>query len=100
MVFVEDLLRNHGQELELDLVFQNKEKEKEICRPEVHRPGLSLAGFLKKFVLDRILVFDMGHIVEDGSHAELLQQGGLYKTLWDAQVGGFLPDKKNGAPDE
>ncbi|CDZ77115.1 putative ABC transporter ATP-binding protein [Legionella massiliensis] len=42
--------------------------------------------------MDRILVFDKGHIVEDGSHAELLQQGGLYKTLWDAQVGGFLPD--------
>lgn len=44
--------------------------------------------------MDRILVFDKGHIVEDGTHAELLKQGGLYKTLWDAQVGGFLPDKK------
>lgn len=44
--------------------------------------------------MDRILVFDKGHIVEDGSHAELLHQDGLYKTLWDAQVGGFLPDTK------
>lgn len=42
--------------------------------------------------MDRILVFDKGHIVQDGSHAELVQQKGLYKTLWDAQVGGFLPD--------
>ena len=50
--------------------------------------------------MDRILVFDKGHIVEDGSHAELLKQGGLYKTLWDAQVGGFLPDKKNDDRDE
>lgn len=42
--------------------------------------------------MDRILVFDHGKIVEDGSHKELLTKAGLYKTLWDAQVGGFLPD--------
>jgi ATP-binding cassette subfamily B protein len=44
--------------------------------------------------MDRIIVFDQGKIVEDGTHTELLKHGGLYKTLWDAQVGGFLPDKK------
>jgi ATP-binding cassette subfamily B protein len=44
--------------------------------------------------MDRILVFDKGKIVEDGSHAELLNKAGLYKTLWDAQVGGFLPSIK------
>mgnify|MGYP000558945883 CR=1 FL=1 len=42
--------------------------------------------------MDRILVFDQGKIVEDGTHASLLNKGGLYKTLWDAQVGGFLPE--------
>ncbi|MBA2650007.1 MAG: ABC transporter ATP-binding protein [Legionella sp.] len=41
--------------------------------------------------MDRILVFDKGHIIEDGTHAELLKLGGLYKTLWEAQVGDFLP---------
>ncbi len=45
--------------------------------------------------MDRILVFDKGKIIEDGTHSELLNIGGLYKTLWNAQVGGFLPDKKN-----
>lgn len=44
--------------------------------------------------MDRILVFDKGKIVGDGTHEELLAQGGLYKTLWDAQVGGFLPHAK------
>jgi ATP-binding cassette subfamily B protein len=44
--------------------------------------------------MDRILVFDQGKIVEDGTHAELLARKGLYKTLWDAQVGGFLSDNK------
>ncbi|CAF2958934.1 unnamed protein product [Rotaria sp. Silwood2] len=42
--------------------------------------------------MDRILVFDKGKIVEDGSHVKLLSQDGCYKTLWDAQVGGFLQD--------
>lgn len=42
--------------------------------------------------MDRILVFDKGRIVEDGSHNELLDKGSLYKKLWDAQVGGFLGD--------
>jgi ATP-binding cassette subfamily B protein len=32
--------------------------------------------------------------MEDGTHIELLELNGLYKTLWEAQVGGFLPDKK------
>ena len=45
--------------------------------------------------MDRIIVFDQGVIVEDGTHAELLANNGLYRNLWDAQVGGFLPDKKS-----
>ncbi len=42
--------------------------------------------------MDRILVFDKGSIVEDGSHEELLAKDGLYKKLWEAQIGGFLLD--------
>ncbi len=41
--------------------------------------------------VNRILVFDNGEIVEDGSHQELLKKGGLYKKLWDSQILGFLP---------
>jgi len=44
--------------------------------------------------MDRILVFDKGKIVEDGTHTSLLAKGGMYKTLWDAQVGGFLPERR------
>jgi len=40
--------------------------------------------------MDRILVFAEGKIIEDGGHQQLLAQDGLYKTLWDAQVGGFI----------
>ncbi len=49
--------------------------------------------------LDRILVFDEGHIVEDGSHAELLSQGGAYQRLWSRQAGGFLLDDAASAAD-
>lgn len=49
--------------------------------------------------MDRILVFDKGKIVEDGAHLELLAQRGLYKTLWESQVGGFLPEKRKSGLD-
>lgn len=44
--------------------------------------------------MDRILVFNKGRIVQDGTHQQLLSQEGMYKTLWSAQIGGFLPDEK------
>ena len=40
--------------------------------------------------MDRILVMDQGHIVEQGSHADLLARGGLYARFWVRQSGGFL----------
>ncbi len=39
---------------------------------------------------DRILVFQEGEIVEDGSHIELVNRGGVYAGLWNRQSGGFL----------
>jgi ATP-binding cassette subfamily B protein len=38
---------------------------------------------------DRILVLDQGRIVEQGSHAELVAQGGLYAKLAAMQ---FAPE--------
>ncbi|MGY3438473.1 MULTISPECIES: ABC transporter ATP-binding protein [unclassified Marinovum] len=40
--------------------------------------------------MDRIVVLDEGRIVEQGSHAALLKQGGLYARYWERQSGGFL----------
>jgi ATP-binding cassette subfamily B protein len=40
--------------------------------------------------LDRILVFDQGRIIEDGSHGELLARRGAYHRLWSRQAGGFV----------
>ncbi|WP_109859376.1 ABC transporter ATP-binding protein [Aggregatibacter segnis] len=40
--------------------------------------------------MDRLIVLDHGQIVEQGAHAELLAQNGLYAKLWQHQSGGFL----------
>ncbi len=40
--------------------------------------------------MDRILVLEGGRVVDQGSHGELSQRDGLYKKLWDIQIGGFL----------
>jgi ATP-binding cassette subfamily B protein len=42
--------------------------------------------------MDRIVVFDQGKIVEEGTHHELLRLGdtGMYGRLWRHQSGGFL----------
>ncbi len=45
--------------------------------------------------MDRILVFDKGKIIEDGSHQELVNKGGHYARMWQMQAGGFLPEKEN-----
>lgn len=42
--------------------------------------------------MDRILVFDRGQIIDEGTHEKLLARGGLYKRLWTLQAGGFLPN--------
>ena len=43
--------------------------------------------------MDRLIVLDQGHVVEQGTHAELLAQGGLYARLWARQSGGFLGEE-------
>ena len=42
--------------------------------------------------MDRLVVVDQGQIVETGTHAQLLEQKGLYASLWARQSGGFLAD--------
>lgn len=40
--------------------------------------------------LDRIIVLDNGKIIEDGTHATLLANHGMYAQLWSHQSGGFI----------
>jgi len=40
--------------------------------------------------MDRLIVFDQGRIVEQGSHAQLIANDQLYAQLWNHQSGGFI----------
>lgn len=44
--------------------------------------------------MDRIIVIEKGHIVEDGTPVALLKKKhGIFKTLWDHQISGFIPEE-------
>ncbi len=59
------------------------------------RTSLVIAHRLSTIMsMDRILVFNKGEIVQDGTHEELLSQGGPYFELWNTQVGGFFNKAK------
>lgn len=61
-----------------------------------HKTSIVIAHRLSTLLnMDRILVFDKGKIVQDGSHKDLIAVRGMYKTLWDTQHDGFLPLRKN-----
>ena len=40
--------------------------------------------------MDRLIVFEQGRIVEQGTHAMLIANNQLYAQLWNHQSGGFL----------
>lgn len=42
--------------------------------------------------LDRIVVLEKGQVKEQGTHKDLLKQGGTYAKLWSHQSGGFIKE--------
>lgn len=53
-----------------------------------HRTALVIAHRLSTLNnMDRILVFDQGKVIEEGTHQELLEKEGRYAQLWKMQSG-------------
>jgi ATP-binding cassette subfamily B multidrug efflux pump len=44
--------------------------------------------------MDRLIVMDEGRIIEQGTHAQLLEKNGTYARLWQHQSGGFLGEDR------
>ena len=62
-----------------------------IARAMAGRTTLVIAHRLSTIEhADRIVVMENGRVVEQGPHAALLAQGGIYARLWARQSGGFL----------
>jgi ATP-binding cassette subfamily B multidrug efflux pump len=40
--------------------------------------------------MDRLVIMDLGRVVEEGTHEALLKRGGIYAQLWSRQSGGFI----------
>ncbi|MBD1584513.1 ABC transporter ATP-binding protein [Pseudoalteromonas sp. S16_S37] len=40
--------------------------------------------------MDKLIVMEQGKIVEQGTHTQLLNKGGIYAKLWAHQTGGFI----------
>lgn len=60
--------------------------QKAISNLAADRTVLVIAHHLKTIrSADQILVFNQGEIVEAGRHDELIENGGLYKELWNSQ---------------
>jgi HPr kinase/phosphorylase len=57
MYLVDDLYKQHGERLGLELVVGKAGMRRRIQVPEAHRPGLSLSGYLKGHAGKRILIF-------------------------------------------
>lgn len=53
---VQDLIEKHGEALSLELVAGRGGIQRRITVPEVHRPGLNLAGFFRNYAEHRIHV--------------------------------------------
>lgn len=67
--------------------------QKAFVRAMKNRTSLVIAHRLSTLRhLDKIVVFDGGTIVEQGTHDKLVKANGLYADLWRRQKDGFIGD--------
>ena len=99
MYLVQNLYEQHGKHLGLEILAGQKGLSRRISKPEVHRPGLSLTGFLKNFISARILIFGRTEIdyireLDEKTRFERLQAILVSSTPAVIVTGGPRPPKE------
>jgi HPr kinase/phosphorylase len=81
MYSVQDLFDKYGERLSLQQIAGKSGMKRPIKLPEVHRPGLSLSGYLKSYNGQRILIF---------GNVEILYLKDLHKSVRIERLSGIL----------
>ena len=71
------------QEVEMIRQLLNKKEDSRTTLVISHRLGVAR-------LCDRILVLDQGELVENGTHAALLDKNGLYAQMWNTQAAWYV----------
>ena len=96
---VKDLYEKYKEELSLSIVTGESGLSRPIRLPEAHRPGLSLAGYLKNYDNQRVLVLGMVEIsylkdLDPDTRAERVKGILTQKTPAIVIAGRLLPPKE------
>jgi HPr kinase/phosphorylase len=89
MYLVEDLFNQYGGLLGLELIAGDKGLKRRIKVPEVDRPGLGLAGYLKNYTAKRILIFgkvEVEYLQDLDQKTRVQRLTGLIKTPTPAVI--------------
>ena len=71
------------EEVEMIRQLLSKKEDSRTTLVISHRLGVAR-------LCDRILVLDDGHLVENGTHADLLDKNGLYAQMWNTQAAWYV----------
>ena len=71
------------EEVEMIRQLLNKKEDSRTTLVISHRLGVAR-------LCDRILVLDQGELVENGTHADLLDKNGLYAQMWNTQAAWYF----------
>lgn len=72
-----------------------KQIQKSLAQVMKNKTVIAIAHRLSTLrEMDRILVFDKGRIIEQGTHETLLRKKGVYTKLYKMQADGFILPKK------
>lgn len=99
MYYVQHLFEQHGKFLGLNLLAGSAGLNRRINKPEVHRPGLSLTGYLKGFVSARVLVIgkqEIEYLREFNSKVRMERLSAILTPMTPAVIvsRGFSPPKE------